>query len=152
MSLAVQSCVLQWYWTYDKRTGLPQLYLFKTMGHVVAFHSGTLAFGSLILAIVKMVRVILEYIERKIKYFNNDFARFLNFPMKDFTPVLNHRFLLCCFKCCLWCLDRFLRFISHSAYIMCAVKVRCWIPFNIWKVFCFRVLTSARLPRLATTS
>ena len=46
------------------------------MWNVTVFHLGTLAFGSLVMAFVRMVRVILEYVERKVKYFNNDFARF----------------------------------------------------------------------------
>ena len=46
------------------------------MWNVTVFHLGTLAFGSLVMTVVRMVRVILEYVERKVKYFNNDFARF----------------------------------------------------------------------------
>ena len=70
---------LQWYWTRDKRSGLPQLCLTRTICSVAAFHLGTLAFGSLVLAVVRMLRVILEYVERKGKYFNNDLARFVHF-------------------------------------------------------------------------
>ena len=25
-------------------------------------------------------------------------------------------------KCCLWCLEKFMRFINRNAYIMCAIK------------------------------
>ena len=33
------------------------------------------------------------------------------------------RFLLCCLKCCFWCLEKFLKFINRNAYIMvCAVS------------------------------
>ena len=26
-------------------------------------------------------------------------------------------------KCCLWCLEKFMRFINRNAYIVCAMKV-----------------------------
>lgn len=31
------------------------------------------------------------------------------------------RCILCCMKCFFWCLERFLRFLSKNAYIMCAI-------------------------------
>merc|ERR1711928_63231 len=70
------------------------------------FHLGTVAFGSLILAIIRTIKTILEYIEKKCKKFNNDLTKCL---------------LKCC-QCCLWCLEKFMRFINRNAYIMCAVK------------------------------
>ena len=54
-----------------------------------------------------MYRTILEYVERKVKRYNNDLTKCL---------------LTCC-KCCLWCLEKFMRFINRNAYIMCAIKV-----------------------------
>ena len=95
------------------------------MWNVTFFHLGTLAFGSLVLAVVRMIRVILEYVERKVKYFNNDCARFVKFLLQNFRITL-FRFLLSCCKCCLWCLERFLRAINHHAYIICAIKVPCY--------------------------
>ena len=41
----------------------------------VRYHLGSLAFGSLILALVHMVRVILEYIEEKLKGAENAAAK-----------------------------------------------------------------------------
>ena len=42
---------------------------------VQVFHLGTIAFGSLILAIIRTIRTILEYAEKKCKKFNNDLTR-----------------------------------------------------------------------------
>lgn len=28
------------------------------------------------------------------------------------------RFILCCLKCCFWCLERFIRYMNRNAYIM----------------------------------
>ncbi len=71
------------------------------------YHLGTVAFGSLIIAVIRMVRTVLSYIEEKLKKYNNDLTRCL----------------ICMCKCCLYCLEKFMRFINRNAYIMCAVKV-----------------------------
>lgn len=31
------------------------------------------------------------------------------------------KFLLCCLKCCFWCLEKFLKFINRNAYIMVCI-------------------------------
>ena len=42
---------------------------------VQIYHLGTVAFGSLILAIIRTIKTILEYIEKKCKKFNNDLTK-----------------------------------------------------------------------------
>ena len=41
---------------------------------------------------------------------------------KTWLSIFNRCLLKCC-QCCLWCLEKFMRFINRNAYIMCAVKV-----------------------------
>jgi len=96
----------QWYWTFNKATDLPDCSLGTAMWNATVFHLGTIAFGSLLIAIIRMIRTILEYIEKKCKKLNNDLAKCLIWTC----------------KCCLWCLEKFMRFINRNAYIMCAVK------------------------------
>jgi len=96
----------QWYWTLDKKKHLPKCALVTSMWNTTIFHLGTLAFGSLIIAIIRLIITILEYIEKKTKKFNNDLSRCI----------------LCMCKCCLYCLEKFMRFINKNAYIMCAIK------------------------------
>ncbi|XP_050553339.1 choline transporter-like 2 isoform X1 [Spodoptera frugiperda] len=93
-----------WYWTYDKKD-LPFFTLTSGIYRTVRFHLGTVAFGALIIAIVRVIRVILEYIDQKLKKFDN--------------PVT--KCLMCLCKCFCWCLENFLKFINKNAYIMCAV-------------------------------
>lgn len=40
------------------------------------YHLGSLAFGSLIIAIVQMIRVLLEYVDAKLKGKENPVAKF----------------------------------------------------------------------------
>jgi len=95
----------EWYWTMNKKK-LVSCSLGSAMWNATVYHLGTIAFGSLIIAIIRMIKTILEYVEKKCKRFNNDLTRCL----------------LCACKCCLWCLEKFMRFINRNAYIMCAVK------------------------------
>ncbi|CAH4015503.1 unnamed protein product [Pieris brassicae] len=93
-----------WYWTFKKRE-LPFFTLTSGIYRVLRYHLGTVAFGALIIAIVRVIRVILEYLDRKLKKFDNPFTRCI----------------MCFCKCFFWCLENFLKFINKNAYIMCAV-------------------------------
>lgn len=94
-----------WYWTFDKSKNLPPTPLTTSMSRALRYHMGTLAFGSLLIAIVRMIRVTLEYIYKKCK-------------RKPGSQVA--RAILCCCRCCMWCLEKFMRFINRNAYIMTA--------------------------------
>ena len=72
------------------------------------YHTGTLAFGSLIIAIIKAIRAFIQYIEDKLKE-----------KGADKPPV---KVLLCLCKCCFWCLEKFMKFINRNAYILTAIN------------------------------
>uniref|UniRef100_A0A8C1JQA9 Choline transporter-like protein n=1 Tax=Cyprinus carpio TaxID=7962 RepID=A0A8C1JQA9_CYPCA len=94
-----------YYWAPNKPNDMPAYPLCASLGRSLRYHTGSLAFGSLILAIVQIIRVLLEYIDHKLKGAENKFAKFL----------------LCCLKCCFWCLEKFIKFINRNAYIMVAI-------------------------------
>uniref|UniRef100_A0A670XSX3 Choline transporter-like protein n=1 Tax=Pseudonaja textilis TaxID=8673 RepID=A0A670XSX3_PSETE len=109
-SIALGQCTLagafaSYYWAFRKPADIPPCPLFSSFGRAIRYHTGSLAFGSLILAVVQLIRVILEYLDHKLKGSQNAFAKFL----------------LCCLKCCFWCLEKFLKFINRNAYIMIAI-------------------------------
>ena len=72
------------------------------------YHMGSLAFGSLILSIVWIIRAAFEYIGEKVM----DAA-----PGNGCTKCL-----VACIHCCLDCFDRFLRFLTRNAYIYMALS------------------------------
>uniref|UniRef100_A0A672QNT6 Choline transporter-like protein n=1 Tax=Sinocyclocheilus grahami TaxID=75366 RepID=A0A672QNT6_SINGR len=94
-----------YYWAPNKPNDMPAYPLCASLGRSLRYHTGSLAFGSLILAIVQIIRVLLEYIDHKLKGAENKFAKFL----------------LCCLKCCFWCLEKFIKFLNRNAYIMVAI-------------------------------
>ncbi|KAK3877288.1 hypothetical protein Pcinc_017991 [Petrolisthes cinctipes] len=95
-----------WYWALNKPKDVPTFAVTASLGRTLRYHVGTLAFGSLIIAIVRMIRVLLEYIDHKVRE-------------KTDSKVV--RCLMWCCKCCLWCLERFLKFINRNAYVYCAI-------------------------------
>jgi hypothetical protein len=57
--------VASWYFTRDKTT--LHLTVFESIWRVIRYHLGTVAFGSFIIALVQMIRLIMKYIEKKAK-------------------------------------------------------------------------------------
>uniref|UniRef100_A0A673CRT9 Choline transporter-like protein n=1 Tax=Sphaeramia orbicularis TaxID=375764 RepID=A0A673CRT9_9TELE len=94
-----------YYWAFVKPDDMPAFPVFSALGRSLRYHTGTLAFGSLILSIIQIIRVLLEYLDHKLKGAQNKFAKFL----------------LCCLKCCFWCLEKFIKFLNRNAYIMVAI-------------------------------
>uniref|UniRef100_A0A8C9UBR5 Choline transporter-like protein n=1 Tax=Scleropages formosus TaxID=113540 RepID=A0A8C9UBR5_SCLFO len=94
-----------YYWASKKPDDMPAFPIFSSLGRALRYHTGSMAFGSLILAIVQVIRVLLEYVDYKLKGAQNRFAKFL----------------LCCLKCCFWCLEKFIKFLNRNAYIMIAI-------------------------------
>ncbi|XP_078091077.1 choline transporter-like protein 2 isoform X2 [Mustelus asterias] len=94
-----------YYWAFNKPADVPAFPVFSSMGRALRYHTGSLAFGSLLLAIVQVIRVVLEYVDQKVKGAKNKAAQFI----------------LSCLKCCFWCLEKFLKFLNRNAYIMVAI-------------------------------
>ncbi|XP_061052021.1 choline transporter-like protein 4 [Eubalaena glacialis] len=108
--LALGQCVLagafaSFYWAFHKPRDIPTFPLSSAFIRTLRYHTGSLAFGALILTLVQIARVILEYIDHKLRGTQNPMARCI----------------MCCFKCCLWCLEKFIKFLNRNAYIMIAI-------------------------------
>eukprot|EP01016_Furgasonia_blochmanni_P044095 TRINITY_DN6088_c0_g1_i2.p1 TRINITY_DN6088_c0_g1~~TRINITY_DN6088_c0_g1_i2.p1 ORF type:complete len:301 (-),score=73.56 TRINITY_DN6088_c0_g1_i2:215-1039(-) len=73
------------------------------------YHLGSLAFGSLILAIVQAIRLVLAYLHAKAKQTG---------ATKQ-NKVLEYVFR--CLQCCMACFERFIRFLNKVAYIQIAL-------------------------------
>ena len=99
--------VCSWYFTEneDKRGNFSIL-----KGYYWAFgkNMGSLLFGSFIIAIVWVVRIIFEYIERKIQSNNGQMAPALQWVLKAT-------------RCCLDCCHRFIKYVNKNAYCQVAL-------------------------------
>ncbi|XP_060771447.1 choline transporter-like protein 4 [Neoarius graeffei] len=108
--IALGQCTLagafaSYYWAFHKPSDIPACPLISSFMRALRYHVGSLAFGALILTLVQIVRIILEYIDHKFREAQNPCARFL----------------MCCLKCCFWCLEKFIKFLNRNAYIMIAI-------------------------------
>uniref|UniRef100_A0A8C2XEN7 Choline transporter-like protein n=1 Tax=Cyclopterus lumpus TaxID=8103 RepID=A0A8C2XEN7_CYCLU len=108
--IALGQCTLagafaSYYWAFTKPDDIPMFPLSASFIRSLRYHVGSLAFGALILTLVQIARMILEYIDHKTRAAQNPCARFI----------------LCCMKCCLWCLEKFIKFLNRNAYIMIAI-------------------------------
>lgn len=103
--MVLSGAFASYYWAFNKPNDVPRFPIIYSFGRALRYHLGSLAFGSLIIAVVQLVRVILDYIDYKLRDSNNKVAKFM----------------LKCMKCCLWCLENFLKFLNKNAYIMIAI-------------------------------
>ncbi|KAI9997472.1 hypothetical protein PInf_001375 [Phytophthora infestans] len=69
---------------------------------------GSLCFGSFIIAFVQLLRIMLEYLDRNTK------------QIQQTNRVV--RVVLLTVKCCLWCFEKCIKFLSKNAYILIAMK------------------------------
>ena len=86
------------YFTRDK-SKLRKLPLLSSFGRTLFYHLGTLAFGSLIIAIIRVIRAMIEYVDHKLKQYHQD------------NPFV--KCCLCFCRCCFWCLEAFMKFMNR---------------------------------------
>ena len=75
--LTLAGTFASYYWAFVKPQDVPAMPVVKAFYRAIRYHLGTMAFGALILAVVRMIRVMLEYVESKLKHANNPIAEFL---------------------------------------------------------------------------
>ncbi|XP_034874146.1 choline transporter-like protein 5 isoform X4 [Mirounga leonina] len=108
--IALGQCALagafaSYYWALKKPDDIPQYPVFTAFGRAIRYHTGSLAFGSLILALIQMFKLVLEYLDHRLKEAQNNISKFLQ----------------CCLKCCFWCLEKVVKFFNRNAYVMIAI-------------------------------
>jgi choline transporter-like protein 2/4/5 len=106
--MTISGAVGSWYWsgsTGENKYGhWPVLRSFFT---TMRFHMGTIAFGSLLVAIIQLIRYIAAYIQARA-------ARL----KKDNRMI---KVIFCIVHCFLACVETCVKFISRNSYIMCAL-------------------------------
>lgn len=70
-------------------------------------HSGSLAFGAMLIAIVTMLKFIFEFFAKQQE------------KLSQSNPVA--KAAIWCMRCCIWCLDACVKFVSENAYVQIAV-------------------------------
>lgn len=113
----IAGAVATWYWVKEK-SNMPHCPVWRSFAWVFRYHLGSMAFGSLIITIIRLWRYFLEYCDHKVKKGKG-------------TSCL--RCCICflrCFACCWEKVYRFIayysriqifRYFNSNAYIMIAI-------------------------------
>lgn len=117
---AIAGAIAIWYWTSPKSVKKSLLKaikftiqsfmpgaVIKSLSSVLFYHLGSLALGSLILAIVQWIRYILARMYAQ---------------QKKLSSSTVMKFVCCCLQCCLGCIEIIIKFINKNAYIMIAIN------------------------------
>mmetsp|Transcript_8524 Transcript_8524/g.13090 ORF Transcript_8524/g.13090 Transcript_8524/m.13090 type:complete len:646 (+) Transcript_8524:171-2108(+) len=102
--IVVAMAVSFWYFTMD-RSSIGNGTVIKAIKQSMWYHTGTAAFGSLIIAIIKTIRAVIAYMQKKAKQSGNKLAQIV----------------LCVIQCCMWCLEKCMKFLNKNAYIQTAI-------------------------------
>jgi hypothetical protein len=95
-----------WYYERDKK-GL-KFPILRAVKILLRYYIGSVCLGSLILALVKFIRIVFKYLASKMK------------RLKEGNQVV--ACILCCINCCLKCIERFIEFLNKNAYVMQVIK------------------------------
>lgn len=119
-TMTIAGAVSSWYFSQlpKEAEADPEIAKLKyTMGRMpilgslyrtVRYYLGTVAFGSLLIAIIQFIRMVFAYIQRK---------------MKDQAENNSSiKFIFCCIQCCLKCLQSLVEIVTRNAYVFVALK------------------------------
>lgn len=87
--MMVSMCFAKWYFTKDKRTVGSRTVL-GSVYDTLRYHLGTCAYGSLILALINLIRAIIARLQKTMKKYNSQCVDMM----------------LCCCQCCLCCFEK----------------------------------------------
>ena len=105
---ASSACI--WYFTHEK--GTEDHPIAKSFKRACRYHCGSLAFGSLIVAIIKFIMYMLEGLKKKIDKTYGDKSK----------AGCIYKCIIRCLQCFMGCIARTMEFINKHAYIQIALK------------------------------
>lgn len=99
------------------------------------YHCGSIAFGSFLIAVITMIRIVFEYLAHKYEAMAG----------KDGTL---YKIVTCFMRCVLWCLDQYVKFITKNAFIQIALHNQDFCP-AAWASFLLIVRHAGRFASAA---
>jgi choline transporter-like protein 2/4/5 len=119
--IAAMTCM--WYFSGQgaEMSDVPgEVSMMKAMSWGLWYHLGSIAFGSFIIAVITMIRVVFEYLAKQYEMANKE------------NPVV--KAVVCCIRCILWSLDKYVKFITKNSFIQIALQSKnfcsaCWTSF-----------------------
>lgn len=119
-----------WYFTSER--GTENHPIAKSFHRGLRYHFGSLAFGAIIIAIIRFIMFFLGYFKKKAEK---------TFGKKNQGKCF--KCVMCCLECCLNCIGRTMEFINKHAYIQIAIKGDCFCT-AAWEGFALLVRNLGR--------
>ncbi|KAF8064488.1 CHER1 [Scenedesmus sp. PABB004] len=107
-SVVVAGAVAGFYWARGDARAQARFPVLRAMRVAACFHLGSVALGSLVIAVIQFVRLLLEYVDKK--------SRALQAQNKIAG------WLMCLVRGLLWLLEKVVAFINRNAFILVAAK------------------------------
>lgn len=105
----IAGAVASYYWSRGETSEMPFMPVVSSVKRLTRFSLGSVALGSLVVAIIESIRFLLEALRRQLK-------------LVEATPAACCiRMIWCCTQCCLGCVEWTINFINRNAYIMIAI-------------------------------
>ncbi|GBG24016.1 Choline transporter-like protein 5 [Hondaea fermentalgiana] len=105
-TLTISGAVLRWFWAgevAEDGAGKTRIPILRSFYVAIRYHLGTVAFGSLVLAIVSFIRYVAAYVQRRLQELGQD------------NRVV--RIIFCALQAFLRCVQRCVEFVSRHAFI-----------------------------------
>ncbi len=102
--IVIAMCIAKWYFARDKSV-IGNVTVIGSIKDSLYYHTGTAAFGSLIIAIIKMIRAAIMYAQKKAKQSGSKVAQAV----------------LCALQCYMYCMEKCMKFLNKNAYIQTAI-------------------------------
>lgn len=115
--MVIAGAIAQWYFTPrnaagEKQRGLEngigRCPIVDACGRATRFHLGTVAFGSLIIAIIEFIRAVVKYIEETT-------------TPKNGLPNRLQKAIFCLIQCCLYCVQCCMDKVNKNAFVWTAI-------------------------------
>ncbi|KAI8803246.1 plasma-membrane choline transporter-domain-containing protein [Cladochytrium replicatum] len=103
--LVLSGAFATFYWTLDKHRIVPFPVL-RSLYRAIRYHLGSLCLGSMLLALVWFLQILLSLLRRSSLVKNSKYLQFI----------------VACIQCCVGCLEKIVKWINKHAYIMIAIR------------------------------
>ena len=102
--MVIAGAVSMWYFSEDRRQ--LECPVGRSIRRLILYHMGSVALGSFLITLCIVPRLIITYIAQKLRSFDNSCMKCL---------------LRCCY-CCLWLIERFMKYLNHNAYTIISIE------------------------------
>jgi hypothetical protein len=125
-----------WYFNYGKET--EERPIAKSFKRAFRFHWGSLAFGAFIIAVIRFLMLIMEYLKKQVDSAVGNKSKVGKI----------YKCLICICECCMKCVERCMEFINKHAYIEIALRGKNFCT-SAWEGFGLIIRNLGRFSSLA---